>query len=120
MTKYFFNVTHYNPQNQKLFCEFGKEMKFDVNKIGRKCNREKSLIKLLNWPAIMASSISSKVSSENPNELCDRLKLLIQEKQAGNNSNLIDKEIVAIADISLEYKCISTKQHKILLIKCLN
>ena len=29
MTKYNFNVTHSNPQDQKLFYEFGKELEFD-------------------------------------------------------------------------------------------
>ena len=29
-TKYIFNVTHFNPQDQKLFCEFGKGMNFDI------------------------------------------------------------------------------------------
>ena len=52
------------------------------------------------------------------NELCDRIKLLLQEKQAGNNSSIIDEQIVAIVDKLLEYKCISTKQHKPLLVKC--
>ena len=43
----------------------------------------------------------------DPNELCDRLKFLLQEKQAGNNSELINVKIVAIVDKLLEYKCIS-------------
>ena len=56
----------------------------------------------------------------DPNELCDRLKLLVQEKQAGKESDLINEGIVVIAGKLLEYKCISTKHHKLLLIKCLN
>ena len=68
---------------------------------------------------VSASGISkTRFLSSDPNELCDRLKLLLQEKHAGNNSNIIDEEIVAIVDKSLEYKCISKKQHKQLLIKC--
>ena len=51
-------------------------------------------------------------------KLCDRLKLLLQEKHAGNNSDIINEEIVAIVDKLLEYKCISKKQHKQILIKC--
>ena len=42
--------------------------------------------------------------SFNPNELCDRLKLLVQEKQAGKKSNIMNEEIVAIADKLLEYQ----------------
>ena len=46
----------------------------------------------------MASALSTTVSPENPIELCDRLKLLLQEKQAGNKYNKIDEQINAIAD----------------------
>ena len=67
----------------------------------------------------MASGISKrKILSYHPNELCDRLKLLLQEKHGGNNSNLIDEENVAIVDKLLEYKCISKKQHKQHLLNC--
>ena len=67
----------------------------------------------------MASGISrTRILSSNPKELCDRLNLLLQEKQAGNNSDIINDEIVAIFDKFLEYKCISKKQHKQILIKC--
>ena len=66
----------------------------------------------------MAFGISrTKILSSDPNELYDRLRLLLQEKHAGNISNLIDEEIVAIIDKLLEYKCISKKQHKQILIK---
>ena len=53
-----------------------------------------------------------------PDELCDRLKLLLQEKHAGNISDIINDEIVAIVEKILEYKCISMKQHKQILIEC--
>ena len=67
----------------------------------------------------MASGVSKTIFlSSDSNELCDRLKLLLQEKHAGNKSYLIDEEIVAIIDKLLEYKCISKKQHKQILIKC--
>ena len=48
----------------------------------------------------------------------NRLKLLLQEKQAGNNSDIINNEVVAIVDVLLKYKCITKKQHKQILIKC--
>ena len=67
----------------------------------------------------MASGISKTIFlSSDPDELCERLKLLLQEKHGGNNSNLIDEEIVTIVDKLLEYQCISKKQHKQILIKC--
>ena len=55
----------------------------------------------------MASGVSNTIfSPSDPNHFCDKLKLLLQQKQAGNNSNIIDTEIVAIVDELLEYKCI--------------
>ena len=67
---------------------------------------------------VSASGVSkTKFLSSDPDELCDRLKLLLQEKQAGNNSDIINNEIVAIEYKLLEYKCISKKQHKQILIK---
>ena len=77
------------------------------------------MVKLLKSPAIMASGISKTIFlSSDPDELCGRLKLLLQEKQAGNNSNIIDDEDVAINDKLLEYKCITKKQLNQILIKC--
>ena len=52
------------------------------------------------------------ILSPDLNELCYRLKLLLEEKEAGNNSDIISQEIVAVVDNLLEYKCISKKQHK--------
>ena len=67
----------------------------------------------------MASGVSkTNFLSSDANELCDRLKLLLQEKHAGKNSDIINDEIVIIVDNLLEYKCISKKQHKQILIKC--
>ena len=118
MTKYGFNVSLSNPQDQKLFYDFGEELKFNMKQRGRKSNRDKTLIKLLKSPAIVASEVSTIVSFSILDELCHRLKLLIQEKHAGDNSNKIKDEINAIVDKLLEYKCISKKQHKQHLFKC--
>ena len=68
---------------------------------------------------VSASGISKLIFvSSDPKELCYTIKLFLQEKQAGNISDIINDEIVAIVDKLLEYKCISKKQHKQLLIKC--
>ena len=81
--------------------------------------RHNSMIRLLNQPPITASGFSKTIIlSSDPNEVCDRLKLLLQEKHGGNNSNLIDEEIVAIVDKLLKYKCTTKKQQKHILIKC--
>ena len=91
-----------------------------VKELFNKSIRDKSLIELLHSPVIVASGISTMFLPENPDELCDRLKILLQEKQAGTNSDIINEEIVAIADKLLECKCISTKQQKYMNNKCLN
>ena len=63
---------------------------------------------------ISASGVPKPIFlSSNPDELCNRIKLLLQE----NNSDVINQEIVAIVDKLLEYKCISKKQQKQILIK---
>ena len=98
--------------DKKLTYDFAKETNFDLKAVGKKSNRDRTLIKLLNSPGLMvsASGVSKTIFlSSDPNELCDRLKLLLQERQAGNNSDIINEEIIAIVDKLLEYKCISKK-----------
>ena len=68
----------------------------------------------------MASGISTIFLPEISNELSDRLKLSLQEKQAVNNSDFINEENVAVVEKLLDYKCISKKQQKFLLLKCSN
>ena len=81
MTNYDFSVSLPNPKDQKLIYEFGKEMNFNIKQKGRKSDRNKFMIKLLKSPAIMASEISNIIIlSSDPDELCHRLKLLLQEK----------------------------------------
>ena len=96
-------------------------MHFDPKASGNKSTRDRKLIKLLNSPGLIvsASGVSKTIFlSSDANELCDRLKLLLQEKHAGNNSDIINDEIVGIVDKLLEYKCISKKQHEQILYKC--
>ena len=119
ITNHKFNVDHSNQQDRKIIYKFAKEMNYDTKSTGRPSVRHNSMIRLLDQPAITASGISKTlILSSDPNELCDRLKLLLQEKHAGNNSDIINDEIFAIVDKLLEYKCISKKQHKQILIKC--
>ena len=118
ITNYKFNVDHSSPQDKKLIYQFAKEMNYDIKSTGRPSVRHNSMVRLLDQPVIMASGFSKTIIlSSDPNELCDRLKLLLQEKHAGNNSDIINDEIVAIVDKLLEYKCISKKQHKQILVK---
>ena len=119
ITNYKFNADHSSPQDKKLINEFAKEMRYDTKSTGRPSTRHESMIRLLDKPAIMASGISKTIIlSSDPNELCDRLRILLEEKHAVNNSDIVNEEIVAIIDKLLEYKCISKKQHKQILIKC--
>ena len=114
-----FNVDLASLADKKLMYDFAKEMHFDRNATGNKSTRDRKLLKLLDSPPIVASGVSKTIFlSSDPDELCNRLKLLLQEKHAGNNSDIINDEIVAIVDKLLEYKCISKKQHKQILIKC--
>ena len=114
-----YNVNHASLADKKLMYDFAKEMHFDMKAAGNKSVRDRTLIDLLKSPAIMASGVSKTIFlSSDPDELCDRLKLLLQEKHAGNNSDIINDEIIAIVDKLLEYKCVSKKQHKQVLIKC--
>ena len=102
-------------------CDFAKEMNFDVRGQCRKSTRDRTLIKLLKSPSLLvcASGVSKRIFlSTDPDDICDRLNLLLQEKQAGNNSDMIIEEVIAKVDKLLEYKCISKKQHKQTLIKC--
>ena len=99
--------------------DFANEMNIDLKAQGRKSTRDSTLIRLLKSPGLMvsASGVSNtKFLSSDFNELCNRLKLLLQEKHAVNNSNIINEEFIAIVDKLLEHKCLSKKQHKQILI----
>ena len=116
-----YNVDLASLADKKLMYDFAKEMHFDQKAVGNKSTRDKTLIRLLKSPGLMvsASGVSKKIFlSSDPDELCNRLKLLLQERHAGNNSNIINEEIVAILDKLLEYKCVTKKQHKQILTKC--
>ena len=126
MTNKKYNADLANSHDRKILYDFAKEMYFEKAP-GNKSTRDRSLIRLLKSPSLMvsASGVSSFLSktrfmSSDRNELCDRLKLIRQEKQAFNNSHIINQEFIAIVDKLLEYKCISTKQLKFFLVKCLN
>ena len=61
MTNYDFNVDHSNQQDRKLIYEFAKEMNFNIRQKGNKSDRDKSIVRLLKSPAIMASGISKTI-----------------------------------------------------------
>ena len=107
LSNYDFNVDHCNPQKQKLIYVFGNEMNFNIRQKGRKSDGDKSMIRLIESPRIMASGVSITIFlSESPDEVCNRLKLILQERQAGNISNIVN---IAIVDKVLEYNCMSER-----------
>ena len=71
-----YNVDLASLADKKLLYDFAKEMNYDVKAPGNKSTRERTLIKLLNSPAVMSFGISTMFLSENPNELCQRIELL--------------------------------------------
>ena len=78
-----YNVNHASLSDKKLLYEFAKEMYFDERRVGNKSTRDRTLIELLNSPGLMVSvsGVSKRTFlSSDPNELCNRLKLLLQEK----------------------------------------
>ena len=111
MTNYKFNAGHANLQDKKIIREFAEEMKFDIENIGRQSPKDSSTVELLKSPAVMASGVSTMFLSSDPNEVCDRLLILLQEKRAGKNSNKINEEVVAIIDKLLEYKSFTPCEH---------
>ena len=88
-------------------------MYFDEKALVNKSIWDKPLVRLLKSPAIMAGSLkesNKRWLSSNPNELCDRKKLFLQEEQAGSNCDNIIEAIIERAEELLEHKCISAKQ----------
>ena len=121
ITKKNYNVDLASLSDIKLLYDFAQDMHFDVKGPGNKSIRDRTLRKLLKSPGLMvsASGVSkTRILPTDPNELSERFKLMLQDKKVGNNSNIINEEIIAILEKILEYKFISKKQHKQLLVKC--
>ena len=57
ITNYDFNVDHSNQKDRKLIYEFAQEMNFNIKEKRNKSDRDKSIIRLLKSPAIMASGV---------------------------------------------------------------
>ena len=92
------NVVLANLPDKKLECEFAEEKYFDEKVLDNSTIRGETLIRLLQSNAIMASGFCTISLPKNTTRLCDRLKLLLQNKQHENNSDLFYEEIVTIVD----------------------
>ena len=78
-------------------------------------------MKILKSPGLIvsASGVSKTIFlSFGPDELGNRLTLLLQEKHAGNKFDKINEENVVTLDKLIEYECITKIQQKQLSIKC--
>ena len=112
--------------DRKILFENAKEMNCDEKALGNIGSRNKFLIKFLKLALITEVTLKinflskTRRQSSNFNELCDRLNFLLQEKQTKRYSNIIKEETDAIANKNLEYKRISAKQHRFLLVECVN
>ena len=83
--------------SDKKMYNFDEEVHFDERGQGRKSTRDRTLIKLLKSPGLnVSASVVSKtiILLSNTNDLYDRLKLLLQEKHAGNNSNILTRKLL--------------------------
>ena len=75
-----YNVDFASLSGKRLMYDFAKEMHFDTKAVGKKSTRDKTLIKLLKSPGLVVSAygISKTIFlSSDPDELCNRLKLLL-------------------------------------------
>ena len=80
MTIYDFIVDQSNPQDRKIISEFGKKVKFNIEHKRRKNPRDESVMRLLKYPAVMASRISTVFLPAKPKELCEKIKIVLEEK----------------------------------------
>ena len=113
-----YNVDLASSSDTKSMYDIAKEKNFDLKAQGNESIRDRTLINLLKSPGltISASRVSQTIYlPSDPNQLCDRLKLLIHEKKSGINSDIVKQDIAAIVDKLIEHKCIYKKQHKQLL-----
>ena len=92
-----YNVDLVSSSDKQLMYDFAKEMHFDLKAQSNKSTRDRPPINLPKSPSLVvsASDVSKTIIlSSDPDELCKRLKLLLQEKHAGINSDIINDEIV--------------------------
>ena len=89
-----YDVEVANLCNKKLLYEVSKEMHFDMKATGNQSIRDRTLLKMLKSPGILVSASGVSLShktiflSSDFNELCERIKIMLQEKQAGENSEI--------------------------------
>ena len=100
--RYYFNKD-FNKQYYQQSTEFSAELSTRLpNQVGSGLNGE----------AARSYTNQYVFLPSDPDELVDQLKLLYFEKLGGNDSFLLNEQIIAIVDKLLEYECITTNQHQ--------
>ena len=96
----------------KHFDSFLDGMNFNIRATGES-NRDRNLVKNSYFKkGILASGLRTVFLSEKLDGLCDRIEMLLQGKRAGNNSNVIEEEIVVGIDKFLEYNSFTPSEQK--------
>ena len=96
----------------KQITDLMDEMFLDIRAKGKFSKDNIVIINYFNRRDIISSELRTIFLSENINELSDRFKLILQEKQAGKYSNVNDEEKVALNIRLLQYKGLTPTQHK--------
>ena len=115
-TEYDFNKT--DSPDAKQITNFLDEMHFDIHAKYKSSSDENLITIHHNKRTLLALGLHEVIFlSENPIELFNRLRLIIEGKQVGNDTNKFDNEFIAIFKELLEYKSLTPKQHKQFLFK---
>ena len=110
ITDYDFNET--NSPVAKQITDLMDEMFLDIGAKGKISKDKIVIISYFNRKDILSSELRTTFLSENTKELSDGFKLMLQEEQAGNYSNVKNEEKVAIKSRLLQYNGLTTTQHK--------
>ena len=105
---YFLSDSINDIKDHQLISNFCKDVEYDLKLSGDRKSKRYRYIKKL------SSKTSGKgvgFLSKDPNELVDRLYLLYQEKLAGNGSENINDEMIAIYDKLYSYNILSKENH---------
>ena len=116
ITVYDFNNT--DSPDAKQTINFLDEMKFDIYAKSESFRDMNFIKNFYNKRALLVPGLHEIIFLlEKPNDFCKRLRLIIHEKQAGNDTNKFDNEIVVIFGNLLEYISTTPKQRTQILIK---
>ena len=94
-----YKVDHASLSDEKLINGFAKKLHFDIREVGKDYTQDRTLIRLLKSPGLMASA--SGFQKQNFNYL------ILTNYATGKNSEINNNENIVIVDKILEYKCIS-------------